>query len=94
MKIEHICSFLFCAHFVPCIVQNVKDKKFLLALGNTIKQLRKKKKLSQLDVAVSMDNHPEQISRIERGLLNVTICTLKKIAEVLEVPISDLLPKT
>jgi transcriptional regulator with XRE-family HTH domain len=73
-------------------VQNVKDKKFLTLLGAKIKKLRTQKKLSQLDLAVRMDNHPEQISRIERRLHNVTICTLKKIADVLEVSLSDILP--
>ncbi|MCB0739592.1 MAG: helix-turn-helix transcriptional regulator [Chitinophagaceae bacterium] len=55
--------------------------------------MRKLKKLTQLELAVMMDNHPEQISRIERGLHNVTICSLKKIAEVLGVSVSKLLPE-
>ncbi len=37
------------------------------------------KGLSQVDVGVAMDNYGEQIGRIERGELNVTICTLKKL---------------
>lgn len=74
-------------------MQNVKDKKFLTSLGVNIKRLRKLRKITQLDLAVRMDNHPEQISRIERGMHNVTVCTLKKIAEVLEVSVSDLIPK-
>ena len=43
-----------------------------------------------MDLAVKMDNHAEQIGRIERGQLNVTICTLKKIAEALELPLGEL----
>jgi transcriptional regulator with XRE-family HTH domain len=72
-------------------VQNVKDKAFLKKLGARIRALRLEKGLSQLDLGVSMDNYAEQISRIERGQFNVTICTLKKIAESLDVSLSDLL---
>jgi transcriptional regulator with XRE-family HTH domain len=71
-------------------VQNVKDKKFLIQLGKRIRGIRLEKGLSQVDVGIAMDNYGEQIGRIERGELNVTICTLKKIAEVFEVPLSQL----
>lgn len=73
-------------------MQNVIDKNFLIALGRKVKLARKQRGISQLVLGVKMNNHPEQISRIERGVHNVTICTLKKIADVLEVPISSLLP--
>ena len=72
-------------------MQNVKDKIYLKRLGNRIRTLRKERGLSQLDLGVSMDNYAEQISRIERGQLNVSICTLKKIAEGLEIPLYELL---
>jgi transcriptional regulator with XRE-family HTH domain len=72
-------------------VQNVKDKIYLKKLGARIKTLRLEKGMSQLDLGVSMDNYAEQVGRIERGQLNVTICTLKKIAEGLEISLSDLL---
>ena len=83
---------MFISHFQAfCIVQNVKDKIYLKRLGNRIRTLRKERGLSQLDLGVSMDNYAEQISRIERGQLNVSICTLKKIAEGLEIPLYELL---
>ncbi len=72
-------------------MQNVKDKAFLKKLGDRIRSLRKERGLSQLDLGVKMDNYAEQISRIERGQLNVSICTLKKIAESLQIPIHELL---
>jgi transcriptional regulator with XRE-family HTH domain len=71
-------------------VQNVKDEKFLKLLGRRIRNLRMAKGLSQVDVGVAMDNYGEQIGRIERGELNVTICTLKKIAEALDISLSEL----
>ena len=70
-------------------MQKVKDKIFLKKLGSQIREIRKSKNLSQLDVGVAMDNFAEQIGRIERGELNVSVCTLKKVAEALGVPLSD-----
>lgn len=72
-------------------MQNIKDDKFLLLLGKRIKELRIKKGLSQLELAVNMENHAEQIGRIERGKHNVSICTLLHIADSLEVTLSELL---
>lgn len=72
-------------------MQHVKDPVFLKKIGSRIRYIRKEKKLSQLQLAVLMDNHAEQIGRIERGELNVTIGTLQKIAESLNIPVSHLL---
>jgi len=72
-------------------VQNVKDNEFLRLLGNRIRILRKQKGYTQEQLAAQFDNHGEQIGRIERGELNVSICTLKKIAEGLEIELSELL---
>jgi transcriptional regulator with XRE-family HTH domain len=72
-------------------VQNIKDDKFLLLLGKRIKELRIKKGLSQLELAVNMENHAEQIGRIERGKHNVSICTLRNIAQALDVSLPQLL---
>jgi transcriptional regulator with XRE-family HTH domain len=72
-------------------VQNVKDKEFLKKLGKHIRQLRVTKGLTQLDLGVAMDNYAEQVGRIERGQVNVSVCTLKKISEALEVPLNQLL---
>jgi transcriptional regulator with XRE-family HTH domain len=71
-------------------VQNVTDRAFLIKLGQRIRQLRKDRNLSQLDVGVGMDNFAEQVSRIERGKINVTICSLKKMAETLNITLSEL----
>lgn len=71
-------------------MQNVTDRAFLIKLGQRIRQLRKDRNLSQLDVGVGMDNFAEQVSRIERGKINVTICSLKKMAETLNITLSEL----
>ena len=72
-------------------MQSVKDKKFLKKLGNHIRKLRTQRGLTQLDLAIKLNNYAEQIGRIERGELNTSICTLKMIAEALDVSLSDLM---
>ncbi|MFM2338140.1 MAG: hypothetical protein RL115_1333 [Bacteroidota bacterium] len=71
-------------------MQKVKDIDFLKKLGKRIRYLRLEKKYSQLNLAVKMDNYAEQIGRFERGQLNVSICTLKLIADSLDVDIQEL----
>jgi transcriptional regulator with XRE-family HTH domain len=75
---------------LPLHCAKCEGQKFLIQLGKRIRGIRLEKGLSQVDVGIAMDNYGEQIGRIERGELNVTICTLKKIAEVLDIPLSEL----
>jgi transcriptional regulator with XRE-family HTH domain len=72
-------------------VQSVKDKKFLKKLGAHIRRLRTERGLTQLDLAIKLNNYAEQIGRIERGELNTSVCTLKMVAEALNISLSDLL---
>ncbi len=71
-------------------MQNVKHTVFLKLLGKQIKKIRKKRGFTQLELAVKIDNHAEQIGRIERGEHNVSSCTLYLIAKGLEVSIKEL----
>lgn len=71
-------------------MQYIKDTKFLKKLGARIRALRKARNMSQVELAVRCNNYAEQIGRIERGELNVTICSLKTIATALEVSLSEL----
>jgi transcriptional regulator with XRE-family HTH domain len=72
-------------------VQSQSDKIFLKKLGLRIRAIRTEKKMSQLDVGVAMDNYAEQVGRIERGLLDVRLSTLNKIAKALNISLSELL---
>jgi len=71
-------------------VQLVKDKEFLELLGGKIRAIRKAQGLTQLELAVACNNYAEQIGRVERGELNVTVCSLKLIAQALNVKIAEL----
>ncbi|MBL7702967.1 MAG: helix-turn-helix transcriptional regulator [Ferruginibacter sp.] len=72
-------------------MQSQSDKIFLKKLGLRIRAIRTEKKLSQLDVGVAMDNYAEQVGRIERGLLDVRLSTLNKIAKALDITLAELL---
>lgn len=71
-------------------MQSVKDKRFLKKLGNHIRVARIERGMTQLDLAVKINNYAEQIGRIERGELNSSICTLNQIAGGLEMSLSEL----
>ena len=62
-------------------------KQELKALGKRIKQIRKDKGLTQLDIEVKSYISRTDISKIENGLKNIEFITIIKIAEALEVEI-------
>lgn len=66
---------------------------FLKSIGKTIKKVRLEKNLTQVDLVGRMAGtiDPTNIARIEAGRTNPTIYTLKRIADALEVDISELL---
>lgn len=67
---------------------------WLQQLGNTIKYLRENKEMSQSELSKKAGVNREQISRIESGQVNVTVKTIYKLAEALNVPISFFFKKT
>ncbi len=60
-------------------------------LALRIKQLRTLRKLSQKEVALEININQGQYSRIESGKVEPTLASLKKIAKVFEVSVSELL---
>ena len=66
----------------------VKKSKHLIELGNKIREERKKKGLSQEQLAFDADVDRSYIGGIERGERNVSFLTLVKIAECLGCDIS------
>lgn len=67
------------------INQNV-EKKF----GAKLAYIRKSKKLSQMKLAELVDMNFNYIGQIERGEANVTIKTIKNIADALGIEVSEL----
>ena len=67
------------------------DKKFLKALGKRIRVLRKQQDdMSQDQLAFEVGIRREQIIRIEAGTQNTSIDIVKKIADVFEIPLKEL----
>lgn len=63
-----------------------------IKLGNRIKVIRQKKKLSQEELAFESSLHRTYISDIERGSRNVSIKNIEKIAKALKVSLKELMP--
>lgn len=65
---------------------NKKDQeRFLKAFGKNLIRLRKDRKLSQAQLAADADIDLSTLSRIERGILNISVWKATKIAACLEV---------
>ena len=67
-----------------------KEEDFLKLVGEHIMVLRKRKGLTQKELADVIEATSVHIGRIERGESNVTILILRKIAKELGVTLSDL----
>ena len=59
-------------------------------LGMRIRYLRKKKGLSQEDLALDSGINKNYLSALERGMRNPTVNILEKLAVTLEVSLSEL----
>lgn len=61
-----------------------------MRFGQRMREIRKHKKLTTLDLHAATGINHSKISKIERGLINVEFYTIARIAEALEVEIMDL----
>ena len=60
-------------------------------LGQNIKRIRVKKKMSQGDIALALEVDRGYISNIENGKKNPTLATIQKLADALGVSADELL---
>lgn len=68
----------------------MSDKEILLKLASKIIYERKRKTLSQEQLAEMADVNMRSISMIENGLSNVKFLTLYKIANALNIEVKNL----
>ena len=68
----------------------VREQEFLIALGNRIKEIRKSQNLTQMELAIKIENHDEQIGRIEWAEVNVSASMLYLISKGLEISLPEL----
>ena len=60
-------------------------------LGDNMKRIRTRKKMSQGDIARALDVDRGYISNIENGKKNPTLATIKKLADALGISANELL---
>lgn len=66
-----------------------QDSKYLVMLGNNIRDLRKSQNMSQEELAFKAEIDRSYVGGIERGERNVSFLTLVKLAKCLNCKITD-----
>ena len=75
-----------------CVMTKQKDTDpYLIGLGERISKLMKTKGITQLEMAEKLNTFNTQVRRIQRGEVNSTILMLRKIAKILDVPVTKLI---
>jgi len=59
-------------------------------IGRRVRQLREERGWSQLQLAHRAGTTPNVVSRVELGIVEPTLATLRNIAEAFEVEVADL----
>lgn len=76
------------------MLKKVAQRSELLAsFGDVIRSIRKKKKLSQEELADQAGLHRTYIGMIERGEKNITLENIYKLSKALQTPMSELFSK-
>lgn len=65
-------------------------RKILIKFGDRVREIRKEKGISQEQLSFKADLHRTYIGMIERAEKNITLVNIEKIANALEVNISEL----
>jgi len=73
-------------------MSSMEKSQLLKSVGKKIQEIRNNKGLTQVELVGKIDGEIDttNISRIEAGRTNPTLFTLYRIAEALEVKLSDL----
>lgn len=68
-----------------------EQKELLSVIGSVVRALREEAGLTQSEVGQLIDSDDKYMSRVERGLVNVSATKLIQLADVLGVPTGALL---
>lgn len=71
-------------------MNKLRDKKLLIAFGKHLREIRKKKQLSMEKLAIEADVETSQVFRIEKGLVNPTLSSLKTLSTALNISLCEL----
>ena len=69
---------------------NNRNEKLLQSFGSHLRKIRRRKKVSQEQLAFAAEISISQISRIERGLINPTLSTIFSLASALDMDMKEL----
>jgi transcriptional regulator with XRE-family HTH domain len=71
-------------------VKKLQNDRFLTLFGKKLAEVRKQKGFSQEQLSYDSDISLSSISKIERGILNISIANVYKLAKILKVHHKDL----
>ena len=66
------------------------EENFFKMFGRQVKQFRKQKGWSQLEMALELQIHPNELSNIECGRRNPTLSSVYRIANTLKIKVNQL----
>lgn len=66
------------------------EAEYLVLIGNNISKIRKQNKLTSKELGFRCDMEKSNLIAIEKGRVNVTVSTLVKIAQALEIELKEL----
>jgi len=69
----------------------VNEKEYLILIGKNISKIRRKRGLTTKELGYQCDIEKSNLIPIEKGRINITIQTLVKIANALDIPLKDLM---
>ena len=72
-------------------MKNQVHKQFLISFGTNLTRLRKKHKITRVQLAYEIGTHEKQLRLIEKGEINTGVLSVFKIAKALHLPMNKLL---
>ena len=75
-------------------MQSVEAAAFVIAIGNLLRLARAKRGVTRRQLAQESGTSERYLAQIEGGQGNPSIIVLKSIAQALDLPINELLPRT
>lgn len=72
------------------MTRHAKGEELLLGLGASIAKRRIELGLSQEELAIKASIHRTYVSDVERGVRNLSVLTLERIALALDIPLGAL----
>ena len=71
-------------------MKSISEKEIARQLGKRIVEMRRLNKMSQADLSYEAEIDLSTLSRLERGIQNITLSVLCKISSALKTSIKDL----